>query len=446
MSTVVATLSDRPRREIARTDDIVPILDTAKFEHMQRVANVMASTSMIPDALSMAKIAGQRDPVPLPMEKVVANCFLVVNQAVRWGMDPFAVAQCVSVVHGKLCYEGKLVSAVLDAKLGLKLHHAFTGEAGKEDRRIFLSDEPFDVETIAELRPGFRSPDRRIFDGSVAEWKTTGTGTPWTPKNFDRMLIYRGHRDWCRIYEPAIMLGVYTPDEMLDLSENARANRARDVTQDRPSLADRMAAAKATGAPQDEPEGFDRSFIDGELRGAPETVTVEETAPGNERGPHAGSETWDGAAVDGETGRANGDEASEAAAADTGRESERDAPPTADGSDAGEVDRADEREEPTVSEANRERIASYARDLFTIVSSGDDQGIRKDRLGRSHSHWKTDIEKMPEEAQEMAKRVLGSAQAINRGDTSVEGAASFYADMLAVPLDTVMPKGDEANG
>jgi hypothetical protein len=423
MSTVVATLPDRPRREIARTDDIVPILDTAKFEHMQRVANVMASTSMIPDALSMAKVAGQRDPVPLPMEKVVANCFLVVNQAVRWGMDPFAVAQCVSVVHGKLCYEGKLVSAVLDAKLGVKLHHAFTGEAGKEDRRIFLSDEPFNAETIAELRPGFRCPDRRIFDGSVAEWKTTGTGTPWTAKNFDRMLIYRGTRDWCRIYEPAIMLGVYTPDEMLDLSENARANRARDVTQERPSLADRMAAAKATGATQDKPEGFDRSFIDGELRASPETATAEETASAGESGQEDVGEP--------DTLETNSPE-SEANSPESGE------------LDSGEVDPADEREDPTVSEADRMTLARYAKDLFGWATKGDDAVLRRDRIGKAHARWKIDLSEMSEDGQKMAGAILSSAQAINKGDVSIEDAAKYYAiDALDVPLDTVMPKGGE---
>ena len=437
MSTVVATLPDRPRREIARTDDIVPILDTAKFEHMQRVANVMASTSMIPDALSMAKIAGQRDPVPLPMEKVVANCFLVVNQAVRWGMDPFAVAQCVSVVHGKLCYEGKLVSAVLDAKLGVKLHHAFTGEAGKEDRRIFLSDEPFNAETIAELRPGFRSPDRRIFDGSVAEWKTTGTGTPWTPKNFDRMLIYRGHRDWCRIYEPAIMLGVYTPDEMLDLSENARANRARDVTQDRPSLADRMAAAKATGATQDKPEGFDRSFIDGELRGAPGSATAEETASAEESGPEDRTVENHPAGDGHENGaEALRDKGSDPAGSDASSQPETD--------ETGEVDPADEREEPTVSEADRMTLARYAKDLFGWATKGDDAVLRRDRIGKAHARWKIDLSEMSEDGQKMAGAILSSAQAINKGDVSIEDAAKYYAiDALDVPLDTVMPKGCE---
>jgi len=163
---------------------------------------------------------------------------------------------------------------------------------------------------------------------------------------------------------------------------------------------------------------------------APDAATVEETASADESGE-------DGAA-------AGSEEASEGSSyvpttyTDMGTDADAGQDP-----ETGEVDPADEREEPTVSEADRKRIASYARDLFTIVSSGDDQGIRKDRLGKSHQRWKTDIEKMPEEAQEMAKRVFGSAQAINRGDTSVESAASFYADMLALPLDTVMPKGGE---
>ncbi|RIY00178.1 hypothetical protein D3218_12885 [Aureimonas flava] len=259
MSTTVTTpphagQPDRQRREITPTDDAVPMLDTAKFEHMQRIANVMASTSMIPDALRKVKVG--QDMVELPPSQVVANCFLVVNQSVRWGMDPFAVAQCVSIVHGKLCYEGKLVSAVLDAKLGLKLFHHLTGAPG-DARRIYLSDRPFDQAVLDQLVPGVRFLDRRMFDGSVAEWKTTGTNSPWSPKNFDRMLVYRGTRDWCRIYEPAIMLGVYTPDEMLDLSENVRAERARDVG--RPSLHDRITGRQPIEVSRAEGFGYEQA-------------------------------------------------------------------------------------------------------------------------------------------------------------------------------------------
>lgn len=239
------------RRQVIEVQDPIPLLDTSQFEHMQRVATVMARTSLIPESLWKEKDA------ELPFERIISNCFLIVNQAVRWGMDPFAVAQCVAVVKGKLCYEGKLVSAVLDAKLGLRLHHHFTGDG--EEKRIYLSDRPFDDETIGQLKPGFSKPGWRLFDGSVAEWKTTSSGSPWSPKNFPRMLVYRGTRDWCRIYEPAIMLGVYTPDEMLDLNENARALRARSI--DGPTLQERLAAAKV--APQST-EGFARSFVSSE--------------------------------------------------------------------------------------------------------------------------------------------------------------------------------------
>ncbi|MEF2073535.1 hypothetical protein [Consotaella aegiceratis] len=439
MSNAVANLPDRPRRELAQTEDVVPILDTAKFEHMQRVAHVMASTSMIPDALCKEKVDGQL--VYLPMEQIRANCFLVVNQSVRWGMDPFAVAQCVSLVHGKLCYEGKLVSAVLDAKLGLKLHHHMVGDAGSDGRRIYLSDRPFDTEisVVTEgrvekgplsnfLTPGFRNPAVRIFDGSVGEWKTTGSGTPWTPKNYDRMLVYRGTRDWCRIYEPAIMLGVYTPDEMLDLSENMRANRARDVTGNRPALSDRLSAAKAQQKPTDAREGFDRSFIDGELRG-----DVDASSDQDERN----SDEAAGAVPDGaETGSDTGSVSAEQTNLGTHSQESVD---SSQGSQEVDIDPADERDDPTISEADRVKLGRYAHDLFGLAAGEADPGIRKDRIGKAHTRWREDIAALPEEAREMAAAILKSAQAVNRGDTSVESAAGFHADMLGLPAADLTP-------
>src|SRR6185437_11744430 len=103
----------RKDKEVRIVSDPIPVLDTARFEHMQRIATVMAASNLIPDSLCMT---GEKDnKALLPQAQVIANCFLVVNQAVRWGMDPFAVAQCVSVVHGKLCYEGKLIAAIIEA-------------------------------------------------------------------------------------------------------------------------------------------------------------------------------------------------------------------------------------------------------------------------------------------------------------------------------------------
>ncbi|MBZ9939181.1 recombinase RecT [Mesorhizobium sp. BR1-1-16] len=253
--TQVATITEQPRpsRQFLEVSDAIPVLDTARFEHMHRIATVMAKSSLLPKTLT--SIGKKDEEEPLPYEQVLANAFLVVNQAVRWGLDPFSVAQCVSVVHGKLCYEGKLVAAVIEAKAGIRLHHHLDGNG--EARRIYLSDVAFTAEIIAILSPGIRLPGMRLFDGSVSEWKTTGLGSPWKATNFDRMLIYRGTRDWTRIYEPALMLGVYTEDEMMDLADNARAARAKPIG----GMAERLAASKGDG-------GFSTARVETEIAAA----------------------------------------------------------------------------------------------------------------------------------------------------------------------------------
>ncbi|MBB6306271.1 hypothetical protein [Xanthobacter tagetidis] len=262
------------RRESALVIDPIPTFDTGRFEHMQRIATVMARSALIPESLYLVGTKDKKE--VLPQETVMANCFLVVNQAVRWGLDPFAVAQCVSVVHGRLCYEGKLVAAVLEAKMGLKLRQHFVGKPGHDDFRIYLSDQDFSDEVIKALTPGVRLPGTRLVDGSVGEWKTTGSNSPWgAAKNHIRMLIYRGTREWCRFYEPALMLGVYTEDEMADLADDARARRATPVT----SLADRLNKAPPTGALV---SGFSIAHVDREtdLEADHETAsTSAETAP-----------------------------------------------------------------------------------------------------------------------------------------------------------------------
>lgn len=191
-----------PRREIRVVTDGEPILDTARFEHMQRIATVMAKCGLVPATLKT------EDP-----ETAIANCFLVVNQSVRWGMDPFAVAQCASVIHGKLCYEGKLVAAVMQ-KNGVNLSFKLNDKAG----------DAMGV-TVTGTLPGETEP--RIVTGTVAAWKTNNEQWKKDPAT---MLCYRGARQWSRIHNPAPMLGVYTPDELEDLGEDARARRARDVT------------------------------------------------------------------------------------------------------------------------------------------------------------------------------------------------------------------------
>lgn len=215
--TALPAVQGRKAQDIRVVSDPIPVLDTARFEHMQRIATVMAHSSLVPDALCKTKVEGQRETVPLEPQEIVSNCFLVVNQAVRWGMDPFAVAQCVSVVHGKLCYEGKLIAAVIEAKLGIRLKYTWDEKPG-DNLGIVVSGKFPDED------------EARTVTGTVGEWKTTGAGTPWTAKQSRKMLAYRGAREWARLHAPSIMLGVYSDDELDALSDERRSRVAVDVT------------------------------------------------------------------------------------------------------------------------------------------------------------------------------------------------------------------------
>lgn len=254
MNAVVQHTETRPARQVV--EDVVPILDTARFEHMQRIATIMANASLIPESLRTFKEGDKT--IPLAFEHVMANCFLVVNQATKWNMDPFGVAQCVSVVKGKLCYEGKLVAAVLDAKLGIELSYAYNGKSG---------------DALGVTVSGTINGVTKTVEGTVGGWKTTGNNSPWSSAaNHQRQLAYRGAREWARLHKPALMLGAYTDDELADLQDASRANRARDISPPPPpppALETHVEAAPISETAPAAPESQQEAQVTGASDNAP---------------------------------------------------------------------------------------------------------------------------------------------------------------------------------
>src|SRR5690348_10152085 len=83
----------------------------------------------IADALELASVMSKASLIPQHLQGKPGDCLLVIMQAQRWSMDAVSVAQCTSVVHGKLCYEGKLVAAALYATGAIdgRLRYEFSG-------------------------------------------------------------------------------------------------------------------------------------------------------------------------------------------------------------------------------------------------------------------------------------------------------------------------------
>lgn len=196
MSTALSQTSDAPAFQTG-----LAIFDSGQFENLYRIAEALGKSSLIPTALK-----GKTD------EETTANCLLVVEQSHRWKLSPFAVAQCASVVHGRLMWEGKLVHAVIQSLSGINLVYDISGEG--EEMQVIVS---------GTLR-GENEP--RTVKGTVKQWKTTGNGSPWTnPLDHPRQLRYRGAREWSRAHDPAVMLGIIAEDEAMPEMVNVTNGR-----------------------------------------------------------------------------------------------------------------------------------------------------------------------------------------------------------------------------
>lgn len=160
--------------------------------------NALVPQSM-DQAVRMAEMMARGKLVPNHLQASPGDCLMVIEQATRWGMSPFAVAQATSVIQGKLMFEGKLVAAALHTSgaLSTRLRYDYSGEGASRVVRVSAT-------LAGETEP-------RFVDVKLADAKTTNQ--LWT-KQPDQQLAYHGARVWARRYAPEVMLGVYAPEEM----------------------------------------------------------------------------------------------------------------------------------------------------------------------------------------------------------------------------------------
>ena len=190
------------------------VFDTAAFEHMWRVAKLMATSTLVPEHLVKDK-----DKNPLPAETAASNCFLVVNQSRKWKADPFAVAQETFVERGKIGYSGKLIAAVVQTRPEIdgRLLYELSGEG--ESRKIVVR---------GKLKG---DPEVKEVSGTYAQWRTYdkqgGVNKSWS-NGTDQMLRYRGAREWARAYIPEAVVGILSEDEV-------QQPEMRDITPPKPA-------------------------------------------------------------------------------------------------------------------------------------------------------------------------------------------------------------------
>ncbi|WP_313112614.1 RecT family recombinase [Pseudescherichia sp.] len=160
--------------------------------------------------------------VPAHLAGKPADCLAVTMQAAQWGMNPFAVAQKTHVVNGALGYEAQLVNAVVSSSnlLATRLNYQWDGDWSKVNGKTDKS--PNLTVTVWATIKGEEEP--RTLTISMAQAGVRNS--PLWEQDPRQQLAYLCTKRWARLHAPDVLLGVYTPDELAEVTPRPE----RDVT------------------------------------------------------------------------------------------------------------------------------------------------------------------------------------------------------------------------
>ena len=191
------------------------IFDFNIIDKMNQLANMMAES----------KVA-----IPSHLRGNAGDCLAVIMQAAQWGMNPFSVAQKTFVVHGILGYEAQLVNAVIAscAPVETRIEYEWFGKweniIGKFTVRKNNDGKEYRVPAWGlkdedgcgiKVWATFKGEDQpRVLTLLLSQARTRNS-TLWAddPR---QQLAYLAVKRWARLYCPDVIMGVYTPDEIIE--------------------------------------------------------------------------------------------------------------------------------------------------------------------------------------------------------------------------------------
>ena len=208
--------------QVSAMAETSPLFDPIAFQQAMTVANAMATATVT---------------LPEEYRGKPGNCLAVVEQAMRWRMSPFAVAQKTHFVSGKIGYEAQLINAAIinsGAIVGTP-HLEWAGSwekiLGKFVERESKTKKDDGGHPVKYRVPGWSLADEDGLSCTVratlrgeTEPRTltlymsqarTRNSTLWAddPR---QQLAYLAVKRWARLYCPGVIMGVYSPDELAE--------------------------------------------------------------------------------------------------------------------------------------------------------------------------------------------------------------------------------------
>lgn len=205
----VKQLGKGEQMAVRDTSSFSNFLDTAKFEHLWRVAQGFSKTRIVPKHY-------QNQPW---------DCALAIHMAVRLKMDPVSLMQSTHVIHGSFGMDGKLAAALINGS-GLyddDLDYEFEGECKKEKGQLVNNGyrcRAFTFKNEKQVNGPWVDTDMVISEGWATDKVKDGVTykSKWNTLT-DMMFMYRSATFFGRVKCPQVLMGLQTVDELDDIEE-----------------------------------------------------------------------------------------------------------------------------------------------------------------------------------------------------------------------------------
>jgi hypothetical protein len=179
--------------------------DKQVFEHSQRVAKMMTTSSL----------------VPKEYQNNIPNIMIALEMANRIGASPLMVMQNLNIIQGRPSWSSQfIISALNSCKRFTPLRFKMDGEGDEYGCTAWAKDS-----------------SGEILEGPKVTWKMA-TAEGWTTKGGSKwktmpelMFRYRAAAFFGRLYAPDVLMGMGTADEAEDISNADAANAEQKATQ-----------------------------------------------------------------------------------------------------------------------------------------------------------------------------------------------------------------------
>ncbi len=249
---------DRPDVNLV---DHSPFRSMHAFGVAQRMANMLASSSIVPDDYRTWQ---WKDNQWIENPSAVGNCFIAIELANRLHTSPILIMQQVDMIHGRPSLRGVMLIGLINA----------SGEFTK--LRFEQADAPVGSEGYGYRAVAVDRETQEVLYGPWITWAMVNAegwpnkkGSKWKSMP-EQMFQYRAAAFWSRLFAPHITLGLYESEEAHDVAfiEHEERPKAKTSAQ---LLNDRLEAAEsAAGGPAGATTAVSGAVADAGTGDAPE--------------------------------------------------------------------------------------------------------------------------------------------------------------------------------